>query len=136
MLGKKLSSAVAVWAGLAATGPSATAAVGGVDKRGSDCSSPAWGLDRGDCEHMSAIGIAGQGQNDRSNNGRVWIGNDGPATFTFYNRVDPPASVVLLTWDMYGSDDYQAMCLNARTPRLSLTIAAGGSVDRVGGQPH
>jgi len=75
---------------------------------------------------MSQIGIAGMGQNSGGNNGRVWIGNDGPATFTFHNR--SPVGIILLTWDMYGSTDYQAMCLNVRTPRLSWSIPAGGSV--------
>ncbi|KAH8912734.1 hypothetical protein BR93DRAFT_906072 [Coniochaeta sp. PMI_546] len=91
------------------------------------CSSPVSGLSASDCNYMSQIGMAGQGLNARSNNGHIWVGSDGPNTFTFYNRASPAVGVILVLWDN-PPNDYQSSFMNVRTPKVSWSIPAGGSV--------
>lgn len=56
---------------------------------------------------MSEIGMADQGLNPLSNNGKIWIGDDGDYTFTFTNDAgngqgNVPITVVI--WDFPPND--------------------------------
>lgn len=62
-----------------------------------------------DCQWMEGIGMADQGLNPLSNNGKIWIGDDGDYTFTFTNdaglgQEDVPITVVI--WD-FPPGDYE-----------------------------
>lgn len=77
---------------------------------------------------MSKIGMAGQGQNSLSPNGKAWIGTQGPYTFKFTNNaIHPhaePVTLILWTWEHAG--DYQAMCVNVRAPKISVSLPKPG----------
>jgi hypothetical protein len=74
---------------------------------------------------MSQIGMAGQGQNARSNNGGIWVGTGGANTFQFFNRAS--VAIILVLWDA-PAGDYQSSFMNVRKPKVSWSLAAGGSV--------
>jgi hypothetical protein len=90
------------------------------------CHSLVEGLDLEDCEYMASIGMLSQGNNavsaDDNQNG-IWIGNDGPNTFTFINEAGVPLTVVM--WYMSPYDD-QSSFMNARTPEITYSIPASG----------
>ncbi|KAJ9136556.1 effector 5 protein [Pleurostoma richardsiae] len=98
-----------------------------VTKRSFSCRTLAYGLSAADCQHMSDIGMAGQGANPTSNNGVVWIGSDGPNTFTFTNQATNPSPVpvALILWNA-PSGDYQASFMNVRTPQISYSLPNTG----------
>lgn len=72
---------------------------------------------------MSNIGMAGQGDNAVSNNGNIWIGGDGPNTFTFTNQATSPSPVpvILILWDM-PAGDYQSSFMNVRRSKISYSL--------------
>jgi len=74
---------------------------------------------------MSNIGMSAQGINDFSNNGLIWIGNDGPNTFTFINMAgDPgPVDVTLIIWYMASPTDNGASFVSARQPYVSYSLS-------------
>ena len=73
---------------------------------------------------MSAIGIVDQGVNSLGNNGRAWIGTDGPYTFTFHNQATNPSPVpvTLILWLFENAQDYQSMFVNVRRPYISVSL--------------
>lgn len=77
---------------------------------------------------MARIGMAGQGINSLRPNGKAWIGNQGPNTFKFTNTASHPSPVpvtlVLWTWENDG--DYQAMCVNVRRPKVTVSLPKVG----------
>ena len=108
--------------GLAALA-SAVPATPRIAARGFDCSSPAAGLSASDCQYLSQIGFASQGINPVGNNGQIWIGDDGPNTFTFYS---PNADVILVLWDQ--SAGYASSFVTGTQTVLTYSIAQGESV--------
>lgn len=86
-----------------------------------DCSAPVQGLNVADCQHMSDIGMAGMGDNSFANNGHIWIGGDGPNTFTFTNRAATGVPITLILWDN-PAGDYQSSFMNVRTPKVSYSL--------------
>lgn len=71
--------------------------------------------------------MLGQGTNARSDNDSdsgIWIGGDGPNTFTFINVAYVPVTVVV--WHRALGDD-QASFLNARVPKISYSLPERGS---------
>ncbi|KAJ6786424.1 hypothetical protein PWT90_04046 [Aphanocladium album] len=85
-------------------------------------------LNKQDCEYMSKIGIHGQGENSLKPNGKAWIGTQGPYTFKFTNNAIHPAArpVTLILWTWENSQDYQAMCVNVRSPKISVSLPRPG----------
>ncbi|TQW11831.1 hypothetical protein IF2G_00562 [Cordyceps javanica] len=85
-------------------------------------------LNKADCEHMSKIGMAGQGINSLQPNGKAWIGSDGPNTFTFTNRAGSPSPVpvTVVLWAWERDQDYQAMCVNVRRPYITVSLPNAG----------
>lgn len=90
-----------------------------MERRDFDCSDLAFGLNRPDCQYMSSIGMAGQGANENVSNGHIWIGDDGPNTFTFTNQAKVP--LVLVLWD-FLPNGYQAAFMNVRRPKVSYSL--------------
>lgn len=120
MLLKLATFAAAI--GLASAAP-ADKAPAALQRRGFDCSAPVNGLSQEDCQHMSNIGMAGQGKNDFGNNGNIWIGNDGPSTFTFTNDATNPSPVPVTIIVWYNAPyDYQSSFMNVRTPMVSYSL--------------
>jgi hypothetical protein len=70
---------------------------------------------------MSDIGIAAQGINAFSNNGLIWIGNDGPNTFTFINSAGG-VDVALIIW-YNAPNDYGSSFLTGRQPYISYSLS-------------
>jgi hypothetical protein len=99
-----------------------------MQKRSFSCSSLVTGLSSADCQWMSSIGMAGQGTNAVSNNGNIWIGGDGPNTFTFTNQASSPSAVpvTLILWDN-PANDYQSSFMNVRTPKISYSLPNVGN---------
>lgn len=61
------------------------------------CGSLVYGLDAEDCEYMVSIGMYAQGENAMASdyeNG-IWIGTDGPNTFTFVNATHVPMTLIM-----------------------------------------
>jgi hypothetical protein len=73
---------------------------------------------------MASIGMFAQGRNDYGDNGRVWIGADGPNTFIFINAAGVPITLVL--WYKAPGDD-AASFMNVRQPYISYSLPATGS---------
>jgi len=95
------------------------------------CESLASGLNREDCEYMASIGIRAQGENAvelGSNGTGIWIGLDGPNTFTFINAFDVP--MILIMW-YRGPGDDQASFVNVRAPTISYSLPTQYSAVRV-----
>jgi len=91
-----------------------------------DCGSLAYGLTAEDCNYMASIGIRAQGENAvaTSNGTGIWIGSDGPNTFTFANAADVPMTLII--W-YRGLGDDQASFVNARAPTISYSLPTRGS---------
>ncbi|KAK4446578.1 hypothetical protein QBC34DRAFT_149368 [Podospora aff. communis PSN243] len=96
------------------------------DRHGSaaqfSCGSLAYGLTPEDCEYMASIGVHGQGENAMelgANGTGIWIGIDGPNTFTFINAADVP--MILIMW-YRGPGDDQASFVNVRAPTISYSL--------------
>lgn len=78
-----------------------------------------------DCQHMNDIGMAGMGDNIFGNNGYIWIGDDGPNTFTFTNAAAQALPMTLILWDN-PVGDYQSSFMNVRTPKISYSLSNVG----------
>ncbi|KAK2590416.1 hypothetical protein QQS21_011903 [Conoideocrella luteorostrata] len=63
--------------------------------------------------------MVGPGDNPITNNGYIWIGDDGPNTFTFTNKAESP--VVVILWD-FPYNDYEASFMNVRHPKISYSL--------------
>ena len=77
---------------------------------------------------MSDIGMYSQGINDYSDNGLIWIGNEGPNVFSFGNIADLPVNVVV--W--YQNDDpinYDASFMNVEQPYITYSLAVGDIIE-------
>ncbi|KAL8399781.1 hypothetical protein RB594_000263 [Gaeumannomyces avenae] len=96
-----------------------------IEKRAFSCSSPVRGLAKADCEHMSKIGMAGQGYNPTSQNSIMWIGTQGPNKFKFINRSSPSCPINIIVWHM-KPNDFESSFMNVRRPRISYTLAKAG----------
>ncbi|KAH7025878.1 uncharacterized protein B0I36DRAFT_365527 [Microdochium trichocladiopsis] len=113
----------------------ATEAVGEISAASFSCGSLASGLSKADCDHMSNIGMAGQGVNSKSSSGKIWIGTDGANQFIFKNTgAGPPLTVIV--WD-FPAGDYEASFMNVRKPKIayslpnvgdSVTVSVGNGV--------
>jgi hypothetical protein len=92
-------------------------------RQGLDCSNLAPGLCLQDCQHMSKIGFAEQGINAQASNGNIWVGDDGPYTFTFTNDASEEHNtpLTLVVWH-YPIGDYQASFVNARQPAVTYSL--------------
>jgi hypothetical protein len=92
-------------------------------KRTIDCSNLVPGLTLEDCEYMSEIGIVSQGCNVESNNGKIWIGDDGPYTFTFTNHASEEANTPLtvVVW-YFPAYDFEASFVNVRQPEVTYSL--------------
>ncbi|KAK4161881.1 hypothetical protein QBC43DRAFT_242751 [Cladorrhinum sp. PSN259] len=86
------------------------------------------GLDLDDCNYMASIGMFSQGKNAMASNGRIWIGSDGPNTFTFINGGKAPMTLIM--WYM-EPDDNQASFMNVREPEISYSLPDTGSAVEV-----
>lgn len=67
--------------------------------------------------------MAGQGFNDLSSNGKIWLGNQGPNTFTFTNDATypSPVPVTIIVW--YNAPyDYESSFMNVRRPLISYSL--------------
>lgn len=91
-----------------------------------DCGALVSGLNFDDCQHMSNIGMAGMGDNIVGNNGYIWIGNDGPNTFTFTNTAAQNVPITLILWD-FPANDYEASFMNVRRPKISYSLPNPGA---------
>lgn len=74
---------------------------------------------------MSNIGMNAQGVNSYSNNGNIWIGGDGPNTFTF--TANAGVDVTLIFW-ANPTGDYSSSFMNVRQPQISYSIADGQQI--------
>jgi hypothetical protein len=77
---------------------------------------------------MSNIGMFAQGINDHSNNGLIWIGNDGPNVVSFGNIASLPINVIV--W--YQDDNpinYDASFMNVEQPYISYSLAIGDTIE-------
>ncbi|KAK3346863.1 hypothetical protein B0T25DRAFT_613514 [Lasiosphaeria hispida] len=92
------------------------------------CGPLAYGLSAEDCEYMAAIGMAGQGQNAiGERDAGIWIGSEGPNTFTFVNTAEVPVTVIV--WYRAEGDDRSSF-VGARAPKISYSLPfANDAVD-------
>jgi hypothetical protein len=74
---------------------------------------------------MSSIGMHSQGVNSHSNNGNIWIGGDGPNTFSF--NANAGVDITLIFW-ANPAGDFQSSFVNVRQPQVSYSIADGQRV--------
>lgn len=86
------------------------------------------GLNKGDCEYMQKIGFIGQGINAQSNNGKAWIGNNAPYTFTFINRATQPSPVpvIIVVWVRDNANDYYSMDMRRKRPYITFSLPKVG----------
>ena len=83
------------------------------------------GLSTGDCKYMSSIGMHSQGVNSYSSNGNIWIGGNGPNTFTFNAKAGE--AVTLIVW-ANPNGDFQSSFMNVRQPQVSYSLSDGEQV--------
>ncbi len=76
-----------------------------------------------DCQYLAQIGFASQGLNPVGNNGHIWIGNDGPNTFTFSS---PNSDVILVLWDQTAG--YSSSFVTGAQTVLTYSLPKGSSV--------
>ncbi|KAK0615582.1 hypothetical protein B0T17DRAFT_458880, partial [Bombardia bombarda] len=83
------------------------------------------GLSGPDCEYISQIGFVGMGTNPSSSSqdSKIWIGNNGPNTFTFSNQAS--VDVILVLWDNGAGDASSFVTANA--PKLTYSMPRGSS---------
>ncbi|RYP66062.1 hypothetical protein DL769_006124 [Monosporascus sp. CRB-8-3] len=97
--------------------------------RAPNCASLAHGLTLEDCNWMTQIGMADQGVNPTSNNGLIWIGDDGEYTFTFTNDASYPGvqdvPLTVIIWN-FPPGDYEASFMNVRQPQISYSLPRTG----------
>ncbi|KAG8408417.1 hypothetical protein J3459_017827 [Metarhizium acridum] len=65
-----------------------------------DCSGKlAYGLTKEDCYYMSSIGMTAQGlsaqSQSQSDDAYIWVGDQGPNTFTFTNAGNSPMTLII-----------------------------------------
>ncbi|KAI9737224.1 MAG: hypothetical protein M1818_005756 [Claussenomyces sp. TS43310] len=118
----KLAVALGVFS-LAQAAPATSPSTSSMLKRSFDCSSPVSGLTTADCQHMSDIGFVSQGVNPTSDNGAIWIGSDGPNTFTFENTAG--VDVTLVIWNQATGASF----VSANQPAITYSIADQDSVE-------
>ncbi|KAK4198855.1 hypothetical protein QBC40DRAFT_177762 [Triangularia verruculosa] len=117
-----------------ASGPTAQSARVGAPRAASQsnsnmsCFSLGYGLSRPDCEYMASIGMFDQGRNAVYNNGKIWIGGDGPNTFTFINGAGVP--IILVIWYALFNDN-TASFMNVRRPEVTYSLPETGSAVEV-----
>ncbi|KZM27418.1 uncharacterized protein EKO05_0010695 [Ascochyta rabiei] len=66
------------------------------------------------------LGIVSTGKNDKSNNGAIWVGDDGDWKAEFTNDADEDA--VIFCWK---ADGFSGMSLNVNQPEVSVGLKAG-----------
>ncbi|KAK4642538.1 hypothetical protein QC761_509790 [Podospora bellae-mahoneyi] len=88
------------------------------------CFSLGYGLSARDCEYMASIGMFDQGRNAIYNNGKMWIGRDGPNTFTFINGAGVP--IILVMWYAFNKDNTSSF-MNIRRPEITYSLPETGS---------
>ncbi|KAJ4371938.1 hypothetical protein N0V85_009085 [Neurospora sp. IMI 360204] len=92
-----------------------------------NCASPVPGLSPQDCTYLSTIGIISQGQNAlsaASGTAGIYLGSNGPNTFSFINGASVP--LILVVW--YNPvEDAQSSFMDARTPKITYSLPAQGS---------
>ena len=77
---------------------------------------------------MSDIGMYAEGINDGSDNGLIWIGNDGPNVFSLGNIASLPINVII--WYQDDSPiNYDASFMNVEQPYISHSLAIGDIVE-------
>ncbi|KAI0022979.1 hypothetical protein F4780DRAFT_730939 [Xylariomycetidae sp. FL0641] len=74
---------------------------------------------------MQKIGMAYQGENSKANNGKVWIGDDGPNKFTYTNKANVPVTLVL--W-VTPTGDYEAAFMNVRRAAVTYSMKPDESI--------
>ncbi|KAJ4352770.1 hypothetical protein N0V95_003988 [Ascochyta clinopodiicola] len=67
-----------------------------------------------------SLGIGSIGKNDKSNNGAMWVGEDGDWKAEFSNDADEDA--VIFCWK---ADGFSGMSLNVNQPEISVGLKAG-----------
>ncbi|EGS24119.1 uncharacterized protein CTHT_0000510 [Thermochaetoides thermophila DSM 1495] len=92
------------------------------------CDSLVYGLTHDDCNYMSSIGMAAQGRNERSNNGVIWIGSDGPNTFNFINAFDGP--IIIVVWHN-PVGDHESSFMNVRQAMVTYSLPSRGSAVQI-----
>jgi hypothetical protein len=93
-----------------------------------DCTNPVAGLKREDCNHMSNIGVGEQGVNADRNNGHIWVGNDGPNTFTFWNHAHVPVTLILWNGDQSWVNKFRPQVTWSLDPDQSVTVSVANGV--------
>ncbi|EGZ68977.1 hypothetical protein NEUTE2DRAFT_114996 [Neurospora tetrasperma FGSC 2509] len=92
-----------------------------------DPSSPVPGLSPPDCTYLSTIGVISQGQNAlsaASGTAGIYLGTNGPNTFSFINGASVP--LILVVW--YNPvEDAQSSFMDARTPKITYSLPAQGN---------
>ncbi|KAK3490122.1 hypothetical protein B0T13DRAFT_440392 [Neurospora crassa] len=92
-----------------------------------NCASPVPGLSPQDCTYLSTIGIISQGQNAlsaASGTAGIYLGINGPNTFSFINGASVP--LILVVW--YNPvEDAQSSFMDARTPKITYSLPAQGN---------
>jgi hypothetical protein len=74
-------------------------------------------------EIISSMGFKGVGINDKSDNGGLWIGDDGAWKTEFTN--DASSNMVIFCWK---ADGFSGMSLNVNLPAISVGLKQGESV--------
>ena len=69
---------------------------------------------------VKSLGIVSTGKNDKSNNGAIWVGDDGKWKAEFTNIADE--ETVLFCWK---ADGFNGMSLNVNQPEISVGLKPG-----------
>ncbi|KAF1359270.1 hypothetical protein EJ07DRAFT_156175 [Lizonia empirigonia] len=69
---------------------------------------------------VKSLGIISTGKNDKSNNGAMWVGDDGDWRAEFTNDANEDA--VIFCWK---ADGFSGMCLNVNQPEISVGLKSG-----------
>lgn len=69
---------------------------------------------------VKALGISSTGKNDKSNNGAIWVGDDGDWKAEFTNDANEDA--VIFCWK---ADGFSGMSLNVNQPEISVGLKSG-----------
>ncbi|KAK3486703.1 uncharacterized protein B0T23DRAFT_415303 [Neurospora hispaniola] len=92
-----------------------------------NCASPVPGLSPPDCTYLSTIGVISQGQNAlsaASGTAGIYLGTNGPNTFSFINGASVP--LILVVW--YNPvEDAQSSFMDARTPKITYSLPTQGN---------
>ena len=69
---------------------------------------------------IKALGVISTGKNDKSNNGAIWVGDDGDWKAEFTNDANEDA--VIFCWK---ADGFSGMSLNVNQPEISVGLKSG-----------